>query len=233
MIEFQSLADLRGRVYRFLSSIYLQPVSRDFTRRVVDKSLYPDLSAISFVKMLPADIVEGTELMKKFANNSRGKSVEVLSRELSVERIHLFGGISPSYGPPPPYEAVYKEGRVIGESTMEALRKYLKAGVRLSDECREMPDHIGIELGFMQFLCEREFKAWRSGKFNDVIEYLTMEREFMNEHMAKWIPAFCDEAIIQTKDDFYLGISKITRGFIALDQELIEDLYQVAKEVLR
>jgi TorA maturation chaperone TorD len=232
-MESLVLSEVRGSVYSFLSSIYMQPVSYDFTIRVLDEDQYPNLTIMGSLKTLPKDIVEGLEIIKKFVKKSKNMSVKVLQNELAVEQTRLFRGISPKYGPPPPYEAVYREGRVMGESTQEVLRKYSKAGVHISDERSELPDQAGVELGFMQFLCEEEFKARKSNRVNDVTEYLTKEKEFINEHIAKWIPAFCDKVIIQAKVDFYLAIAKITKGFLTLDQELIEELYHQARSEKR
>lgn len=221
--ELSALTKSRSAIYGLLSSFYTQPVNYQFIERITKEDFRQVLSSAAFNKILPNDVINGLDIIKRFIQESSNKPREKLQEDLSVERTRLLRGIKPEYGPPPPYESVYREQRVVGASTLEALRKYSKAGVRLAGNCKEIPDHIGIELGFMQFLCDKEFEAWKRGDLEDAMKYLSMEKEFINEHLAEWVPTFCDLVIAQTNIGFYLGLARITKGFIEFDRKLIVD----------
>ena len=54
----------------------------------------------------------------------------------------------------PPYGSVYLEGKreVMGQSTIDARNRYREAGLELSDEIKEAPDHIAFELEFIYYV---------------------------------------------------------------------------------
>lgn len=49
-------------------------------------------------------------------------------QRLGVEYTRLFGGLLEGSAPPPPYESLWRENRLMGESTASAIAFYLRAG---------------------------------------------------------------------------------------------------------
>src|SRR5512143_3518073 len=59
------------------------------------------------------------------------------------------------------YESVYREGRTMGESTLDVRRRLVEEA--LTPNGQTLPDHVGIELAFMAHLAAREALAWDAG----------------------------------------------------------------------
>src|SRR5690554_3912256 len=133
-----SKTEKKANLYKVLSILFVQPTSEmDFYLTHLQDSveyLYPELK----------------EKVDKLRNEFQ-KHKEDLTN-LKVEHAKLF--IGPFDVLAPPYSSIYLEqGRsVIGESTLFAKDMYEKAGISMSQESKEIPDHISIELEFLYYL---------------------------------------------------------------------------------
>jgi len=54
------------------------------------------------------------------------------------------------------FESVYREGKLLQESTFQIARLYYDAGLKLSEDFKLPPDHIAVEFEFMAYLCFNE-----------------------------------------------------------------------------
>lgn len=224
--ELNKLAESRARAYGFLSSIYNQIPSVDFVKKVLDEAFLSLLSSLATAEALE-EIKEGLNIVKGFVEKARREPLEDVHLEISVERTRLFRGISHDYGPPPPYESVYREGRVMGKVTTEVVKSYAEAGLSLSEDHKDPSDSIGIELEFMRYLCEKEAGSWRGKDKKNALKYLQSEKRFLEEHVTTWVPQFCQKVLEKAKLDFYKGMAKITRGFIESDHQLVNSLFSL------
>ena len=118
----------------------------------------------------------------------------------------------------------------MGKPAVDVQRKYAEAGVGVPTECKEPPDYIGLELDFMRFLAEKEAESWRKKERDNALGYLNMEGDFLEEHITKWVPRFCDKVIDMAELDFYRGIARMTKGFITDDREKIEGFINMVKQ---
>ncbi|WP_309492422.1 molecular chaperone TorD family protein [Candidatus Hecatella orcuttiae] len=227
--ELAQVAENRSKTYDFLKAFYIQPPSREFLKSLMGEDFLPLLGSVKKLEGLPADAAEGVESIKLFIGRLKDAGFK-LHESLAVEYTRLFRGIKPSYGPPPPYESVYREGTVWGESAAQVLRTYRQFGLGLQDEFRgEPPDHIGFELDFMRLLCGREAEAWKNRNRKEVLRCLRLEEGFLNEHLTAWVYDFCDKVVEQDALGFYRGIAKITKSFIRFDHSQINAYLDVAE----
>ena len=118
----------------------------------------------------------------------------------------------------------------MGKSSVEVRRKYAAAGVCTPAEYHEPLDYIGLELDFMRLLSENEAASWRKEERDKALDYLNMERDFLGEHIIRWVPGFCDKVIYMAESDFYRGIARITKGFITDDYEKVEGLTDTGRQ---
>lgn len=155
--------------------------------------------------------------------------IESSATDLAVEHCKLF------YGPAkllaPPYESMYTEGRVMGESTLEVIKKYREAGLAASPDFKNLPDHIAAELEFMYYLAFKEAEAWEKGDVEKIFHYLLMQKRFLKEHLTKWIPQFCERILKNASSDFYKSLAKITEGYINIESSEKEVLREVAHAI--
>ena len=160
-------ASSRAKAYRFLASIYLKPPKKE----LITKFLHEHPFSINS---------EEVKNLSEYLSQNKLTSPEMLEESLATEHLRLFGGVTRGYGPPPPYESVWKgEGRVMGTATADVLKAYAQAGVEPANHTTEPPDHIGIELGYLSHLCSKEADARRSNDVSGTRKYLHMEHEFL------------------------------------------------------
>jgi len=102
---------------------------------------------------------------------------------LAVEYTRLFD--TGAAGPPCPlYGGLYAGTRM--KTMEESVRFYNHFGLTLSDEPRELPDHLITQLEFLHFLSFREAGALESGE--DPNPYRCAQRDFISRHPGKWVP---------------------------------------------
>ena len=115
---------------------------------------------------------------------------EEWTSDLAVEWTRLIVG--PAQTPAVPYASFYlSETRlVMTEETLAVRRQYLNAGLALHNDVRLPDDHLGIELDFLYFL-EREIVISEAlGDATKVTAARVRCVEFVDGHLAKWVPRF-------------------------------------------
>jgi TorA maturation chaperone TorD len=209
----------RSRIYMLLSTFYCQRPGEEFVRKLkTDEFIHTLRNALSEDD---SKMREGLRILEMFVNSIKDMPEAEVAENLAVDFTRLFRGIKKGYGPPPPYESVYRaEGRVIGEWTQEVLKKYSEAGIGM-DISDELPDYVGIELKFMALLSYKEAEAWKKSDTTKASKFLKLEQTFMEEHLQQWIPEFCNLMREEAKSSFYRGIAGLTSSFLILDRAQI------------
>ena len=145
-------------------------------------------------------------------------------KKLAIDFARLFVG--PYSLPAPPYGSVYLEGerKIMGDSTLEVQERYRRAGVELSDNFRDVPDHIAAELEFMYFLIFKEIQALENSDVDTAIDYLEKQRAFLREHLGAWVFDFADSIEENAETDFYKNLARATKAFIEQNFDELSDL---------
>jgi TorA maturation chaperone TorD len=201
-----NVAVARAAIYSLLGSLYLD---------------IPNLG--SFEKSLEelGNLMESKSIriLTDFFQNNRRKSLEEVQETVSVEYSRLFLGINPERSLPPPYESVWMgEGMVMGASTARVLEAYSEAGVELAPDIKELPDHIGIELGFLSYLCNQEANARKRDDTDARIRFLCLQDKFLHDHAERWMPRFCLKLEESDRTGFYSGIATMTEEFLKAER---------------
>jgi TorA maturation chaperone TorD len=157
------------------------------------------------------------DLLQQFAQDFDGDL-----ESLRIEYSNLF--VVPLGQYIKPYESVYKTGLVYRGPAIEVKKMYEKAGAGIPEEFKDLPDHVGLELEFMHFLCQKEAKLWNHENQPGALTLQKMEKNFLEQHLTSWIPAFCQEINKRTKNPFYRAMAKITRDFVLSDQTALDKL---------
>jgi len=211
------VAQVRGEVYKLLALCFYEP-TRELTKDIAQGSLASALS--NLLEGLEATGWE--ESVAAIAGSHRQPDrldAELLYSTLKEEYTRLF--IGPGHLPVPPYESVYRQdvselerGLVMGRSTVDVQRRYTEAGLQLSPDFTDLPDHIAVEMEFMCFLCAKEAEAWQAGDGEAAVRYQILQRAFLGEHLTKWVPAFCQAVIQAAQVEFYRGLARLTQAYI-------------------
>jgi TorA maturation chaperone TorD len=124
-----------------------------------------------------------------------------------------------------PYESVYRDNgdALWSETTVEVKNFIESSGLEYSYNWSGLPDHIGVELEFMQRLTCHEKDAWTRDDKEIAIRCLEFEKRFIDEHLSQWVPIFCDKVKEETRVAFYGEMAEFTRQFIEFDSKLIDN----------
>ena len=119
----------------------------------------------------------------------------------------------------PPYGSVYLEvgRRVMGDSTVDTRNRYRDAGLDISKDFCEAPDHIAAELEFMYFLIFKELQALSNFDSELAIDYIKKQESFLEQHLTAWVAEFADNIEKNSQTEFYRNLGKCTRLFVLND----------------
>jgi TorA maturation chaperone TorD/Pyruvate/2-oxoacid:ferredoxin oxidoreductase delta subunit len=113
------------------------------------------------------------------------------------------------------HESVYREGRMMGETTLDVRNRLTTEG--LAPGSQTLPDHVGIELAFMAHLAAREALAWADGDEKTARGYLAQQGSFLRDHLAAWLPQFCSRVLAGRPHDHYADLTRRVEAFVTDD----------------
>ncbi len=209
--ELCRLAEGRGRVYKFLSAVYINEPSDEMINRILDSSFLENL----------AQIDASAQHLKDFAASFSGNY-----EDLRIEYDSLF--VVPMAQYVKPYESAYRDG-LTGDGVTRTVRQYYRgAGGDVAPTYGDLPDHLGAELEFMFFLCEKERQCWESENVKEARQHLEAQEDFLRRHLLQWIPDLCREIEGKTESGFYRALAGFTHSFINGDAGTVSELLEVA-----
>lgn len=202
-----ALARERSNIYGFLALVYQRE---------------PDAALLEILGKQDAAL---RDLGVDFSKPASIRNKRDILEELSVEYTRLFLGPGRHISP---YESVWREdgGAHWGKSTTEVKTFIETLGLNYTEEWTGLPDHIGVEFELMKKLIEHEKKT-RIGKDMKTVRLcIEIQKRFMDEHIFKWVPGFCEKVIEESREDFYKQIAMLTKQFIEFDREQIDGLLE-------
>ena len=213
--KVKTLARARGDLYALLSSVYLQtPDSKVFEIKWDPASEILDSSKEGSEKT-SRDLQKGLNLVNLYHLKKDLTDKEILTN-LSRDWTRLFRGVVKD-GILPPYESLYRPERLQKKPAQEINRLFSEMGILVPEEWHQPSDYIGVELDFMRFLCEKEWRLRNEGEPDALREALEAEESFLKDHLALWIPVFCERMLGEARENYYLGIAHLTLGLVGFD----------------
>ncbi|MFH1871828.1 MAG: molecular chaperone TorD family protein [Pseudomonadota bacterium] len=152
--------------------------------------------------------------------------VDVASDALAIEFTRLFGGISESYGGPPPFESVVRSGNWGGDVALAVVAAYADADIAPPLPDASPPDHLAAELRFLAIACHREAEAWRADDTQAAMDWVRRERDFLDRHVLRWVPEYCRQASVMAVTPFYRALLALTPRACVLDREDIDAIVE-------
>jgi len=132
------------------------------------------------------------------------------SNELGDEFALFFSGASGHFLP---YESLYNypmgdKPRLWGKTTEEVQAFYSAAGLMIDQQIDLLPDHLAAELLFMSYLIEAALKEY--------------QKIFLEEHLLKWVPLYCDELQRRAGTTFYRAVANLLKELLLSDYETLK-----------
>jgi TorA maturation chaperone TorD len=210
-LNMKELAGQRSSIYGFLVAVYRQELTSELLQQMKENRFQEVLSHL------------GVKLNNGFFQNSEKELLE----DLAIEYTRLFVGPGKHI---PPYESVHhikegvQSGQLWGELTAEVKRVIESSGLEYKSDFTGMPDHISVELEFMQQVVQREAQAWEADDDKTALLCLKNEKNFVDEHLFCWISDFCEKVIKVAELPFYREIARLTQTFMDFEKEELNKL---------
>jgi TorA maturation chaperone TorD len=209
----------RESVYRFFADLCLNPPSDSLVDMVRDGSILSVFQGYD-------DGAAGFPWLSEFVKEAEG--IPNLKDELEAEHTAMF--VLPSGVLP--HESAYldKEKRVGGRFTESVRRFYENAGAPILDACIQMPDHIGVELEFMAFLCRMEKELRERAEYHFLHKCIDFQKSFMEGHLSRWAYRCFDEISNQTECRFYKALMYFMGKYLKSEEEYLATIHVTGGE---
>ena len=205
--------------------------SADFLPYETDRGdSYKILSACYYLP--EQDTLAKLARLKESLNSVCPEAVEHVSRmrdendlaQLKVDYSRLFAG--PFKLLAPPYGSVYLEGKrqVMGVSTINVRNRYQQAGLEISGEVKEAPDHIALELEFMYYLIFKEIDSLEKSDLDRARGYIRLQQQFLEIHLGAWVHEFALAVEKNATTGFYENLVGATRIIVQKDLDYTAEL---------
>lgn len=217
-------------MYRFLSGVYLRPPSPQLLGRMTEGDLLERL-----FRLLAGGGDAHSETLQFCA------PVRDEPAALEQEYMDLFAVPTGRYVFPfedvyrgVPTEETARKGPLLGECAVSVIRLYRQAGAKIDPTCTELPTHIGLELSFMSFLCQREAEAhlemyakvpqpFPAGGNDEPGWCRELQLRFLTEHLNEWFPDLSRSIQANATSKFYPTLALLTEQFLSWDTENLLD----------
>ncbi|MBI2114769.1 MAG: molecular chaperone TorD family protein [candidate division NC10 bacterium] len=216
MTDRVSWATARANMYRFLSAAFLE---------VPSAAMVAPLLADGFVDGLEEMFGAGVaDDLRQFVRGFQGDYAALDQEFQDLFMVPLGRYVTP-------YEAVYRDEREIGEtrvqgllmgaSTLAVKQLYREAGAAVSEDFKDLPDHVGLELACMEFLCGAEARAWDREEIGEIHRVCGFQKRLLQEHLIQWVPALCERVRERAAGPFYRGIASLMEAFLVQEAEAL------------
>jgi putative dimethyl sulfoxide reductase chaperone len=91
---------------------------------------------------------------------------------------------------------------------------YSTFGVRVTDGAGERPDHIAVELDFMNHLSSREAYALEKDQTENALLCRDAQAHFFSRHLSRWATSFADNLAEATTLPFYRSVCELLHSFL-------------------
>ena len=134
-----------------------------------------------------------------------------------------------------PYESVFTSelGLMMQEPRDEVYKVFCSEHIQ-PDETLHMPeDHLSFEFEFIANMLDRMNEALQQQDWLRASELAHKVKDFHANHQLNWIDDLCDTIEDVANTRFYRGVASVTRGFIHMETEVIDDESEVIEEIIR
>lgn len=213
MIDHRTMkpvAEGRARTYSVLSALYSAPPSKALADMIREGGLVDDGGSL------------GAAANDLTASFQAAAAMETFDSEMIAEHTGLFALPSGIH----PYESFYldEKKRLGGRVTIGVSRYYQNAGAEITKTCLDLPDHIGVELEFMKFLCDIEAVLWEEPHSSGLRKCLGFQEGFLTDHLLRWYGPLCDQVVQRSKLEVYRALARLTREFLDAEREVVPEL---------
>lgn len=116
--------------------------------------------------------------------------------------------VGPGRAPCPPYESLWRsdaprreQGRLMAACAVDVAALYGELGLKVREDARELPDQLAVELEALAYALETGADG--------------VAQSLVRDHLAVWVPAFCERVARETTHPFYAALATRTPELLA------------------
>jgi len=207
----------RREFYLALAGFYFKPL----TQEQIDTMSKTDYTEFSTGEPL---LEEGFNDIRRFLRKRHTGTRQLLATDYTSS----FGGAA-TYGGKTaiPFASVHlsREGLLNQKPRAAVFKVYTRNLLRITDNSTP-DDHLSFLLEFLAIMSDRTAEALKEDRTEDARSYLEESREFINDHILSWIDILAETANLLLTERFYRGVLKITKGYLLMDLQTIDDLIE-------
>lgn len=216
--ELISVLENRREFYLVLAGLYFKPL----TQEQIDVMAQTDYSQFGVGEPL---LEEGFNDITRFLRRRNTGMRQTLATEYTTS----FGAAA-TYGGKTalPYASVHlSEKGLLGQAQTAEVYRVFARNLLKSTNTSIPDDHLSLMLEFLSVMSDRTANAVREDRIEDAKSYLEESRNFINKQILTWFDKFEKMANLLLNERFYRGVLKITKGYLLLDIQIIDDLMKV------
>lgn len=211
--DMAETAAARAKVYGLLASVFRAEPNKALLKQLMDPGLAELFAGLG--------VSFGGDFL-----DTPDDQLDRLEEDLAVEFCALFIGPGDFLSPHESVHVVDLRGEpkatMWGEETVQVKKFIETAGLEYEDAFPGNPDHISVELEFMERLARREAEVWKEGERELALDCLNIQKKFFEEHLDKWVPRFCGQIAETTKHPFFKGMAGLTIAFLDYERENLD-----------
>ena len=212
--EFE-IAQARGAVYGLISHGFQYP-NRELINTLTDPTCWSSWPHV----LLSVDIAGARQLGTVRA--ALQAETAGLGEDSDAEPTKLQGTFDGLFGhavrgKAPPYELEYGPSEIIQQASdlADVAGFYAAFGMEVDHHANDRGDHIAVECEFMSVLCAKEAHAIEYGDDNGLQICCKAQRDFLVDHVSRWLPAFAHRVQQSDAEGFYGAVARVTEAFVA------------------
>lgn len=208
----------RGQMYAFFAAVLLNRPDQNMLAGLLSEP------ALSSLRMVFSDHPACTNLTRLAGDYSQGLCND---EDFLLDYEALFRVPGDFYTHP--YESAYltagEGGRRKGvpsldpNRTRRVIAAYQRLGLSPGDAFGEQPDHIGVELDFMSWLCHSIAEALQNGDTEEALRLSAEGELFAGEHLLGWSDGCLSKIEDNAATVFYRCIAALAKSFLVWEQE--------------
>lgn len=225
--EMVKLAPARRCMYRFLSSAFSEPPTAE-ALAAIRSDLFRDWAE--------ALLSSGTaEALRRFSETV--DRTPELERQAHQEFMNLFKVPGGQYVTP--YESVFRDerevagtsvrGLLMGKSAVDVQKWYRLAALDISDEYKDLPDHVGLEFSYLACLCDKEQEFAETGDEGKLKRTWEMQRDFLAAHVVTWIEQLRDAIYEKSQHAYFRAVADLAVEFAQRDLATLESVVEPSR----
>lgn len=198
-------------VFKLLAVAFRPPQAGAWANSIASGSLARDLQNCWQSLELPNGPIDSfSSALKKY----EGRDEDGVLHELRIEATRLFIGDGPLVENTEgtwlqAHAGIKKPIRMINNHTAEVTAFMKSCGVVRQQKYNDCIDYIENELDFAGYLASEPATLDEIG-----VNAADKLDEFVNAHMKKWVPGFCDEVCERTNEPYYTGVCTLAKAFL-------------------